>query len=671
MKYAVRSAPPPGGDALEFVLSDNSVDRVGDVIEQNWELANFRKGGSPALFNHDRNQFIGSWENVRVEGNRLLGKLKLAVEGTSALIDTVRKLLAQKMLRATSVGFIPLKIEKLNDDASEFWGPFRFLKSELLEVSLVAVPANPNAVSLARSMNLSPELIGTIFSKPANEARAVTPASLPNATVKTPRAMPMPMNISQTLASRIDAAQKNVLALRDRLNEITSKSDQDDDEARRAVELPDEIDTAEDTLQKLLRQERSIVGGRREGSVATQTAGSTSIEGVKQQPAEILRPGELSSAERDRRPFGVNGERKLDEGDYVFRSLATWFAAHAGRETIDHVLRSRYGDRDERMNMVLRSAVNPAMTTVAGWAAELVQTQNAGFLNRILPKSIYMPLANRGVRYTFGSGISQLKIPVRTTGSLLAGAWVGEGSPKPVKRASFAAVTLIPYKLAVISTFTEEMALYSNPAIEAIIRQGLQDDTSVSLDTYLIDAVAVSSSRPAGLLNGVTPLTATAAGTATEKMVADMKQLIAAIVAAGGGTDIVCLINPAQAISLGFAQTTTGDFLFATVQEAGQKFSVSFLVSQTVAAGRVIAIDASEFATATGDTPRFAVSNEATLHEEDTAPLAIGSAGTPPVVAAPVRSLFQTDSIAIRLTLYVTWVMRRTGMVQTIAAVGW
>lgn len=665
MKYTVRSAPPPGGGGMEFVLSDNSVDRVGDVIEQNWDLGAFEKN-KIALFNHDRNQVLGGWTDVRVEGNRLLGKLVLAAEGTSELVDSIRKLVAQGFLRAVSVGFMPIKKEKLNADANEFWGPFRYLRSQLLEASLVSVPANENAVALARSLNLKPDIVGAIFSKPANEARAVFPASLPNAIVKTQRANPM--NISQTLASRIDAAQKSVLALRDRLNEITSKDEQDEDETRRAAELPDEIDGAEDTLQQLLRQERSIVGGRREGNAVTQAVNGGSIETIKQQSTEILRPGELSSTER--RPFG-NTDKRLIDGDYVFRSLVTLFAAHAGREDIAHVLRSRYGDRDEKMNIVLRATVNPAMTTVAGNAAELVQTQNVGFLNRILPKSVYLPLANRGNRYTFGPGINQLKIPVRTTSSLLAGAWVGEGSPKPVKRASFSAVTLSPFKLAVISTFTEEMMLYSNPAIEAIIRQALQDDTSVSLDTFLIDAIASSSSRPAGLLNGVTPLTATASGTATEKMVADLKQMLAAVVAAGGGTDVVVLINPAQAISLGFAQTTTGDFLFATVQEAGQKFNVSFLISQTVAAGRVIAIDASEFATATGDTPRFAISNEATLHEEDTTPLAIGTPGAPATVAAPVRSLFQTDSIAIRLTLYVTWAMRRTGMVQTIAAVGW
>src|SRR4030095_3596530 len=145
MKYAVRSAPPPSGDAMEFVLSDNSVDRVGDVIEQNWELSAFRKNPI-ALFNHQRDHVIGSWAGVRVDGNRLLGKLQLAAEGTSELVDTVRKLVEKKCVRATSVGFMPLKTEKLTDEASEFWGQFRYLKSELLEASLVSVPANSNPV---------------------------------------------------------------------------------------------------------------------------------------------------------------------------------------------------------------------------------------------------------------------------------------------------------------------------------------------------------------------------------------------------------------------------------------------------------------------------------------------------------------------------------------------
>ena len=50
-----------------------------------------------------------------------------------------------------------------------------------------------------------------------------------------------------------------------------------------------------------------------------------------------------------------------------------------------------------------------------------------------------------------------------------------------------------------------------------------------------------------------------------------------------------------------------------------------FIVSATVPAAKVIAVDAADFATALGDAPRFAVSTDATLHEEDTTPLALGT----------------------------------------------
>jgi hypothetical protein len=53
----------------------------------------------------------------------------------------------------------------------------------------------------------------------------------------------------------------------------------------------------------------------------------------------------------------------------------------------------------------------------------------------------------------------------------------------------------------------------------------------------------------------------------------------------------------------------------------------------------VFFVDAADFFTASGDEPRFDVSDQATLHMEDTTPLAIGTAGSPNTVAAPVRSI--------------------------------
>src|SRR4029077_2147895 len=162
----------------------------------------------------------------------------------------------------------------------------------------------------------------------------------------------------------------------------------------------------------------------------------------------------------------------------------------------------------------------------ATWAAELIQTDVQPFLDRLIADSIYLSLANMGVRYTFGNA-GVLKIPVRAATPTLAGNWVAEAAPKPVRRASFSTVTLSPTKMSCISTFTEEMSMYSAQSIEQIIRQAMSDDTSMALDGYLIDAVAASAGvRPAGLLNGVTPITASAATPPAAAMVADLKALV-------------------------------------------------------------------------------------------------------------------------------------------------
>jgi len=448
---------------------------------------------------------------------------------------------------------------------------------------------------------------------------------------------------------------------------LAAKDELDAEETKRYEEdLPKQIEEARRTLEAHRRVERSLVDD------------SPAIERQpeRREPPEILMPPLTSTAltvPGDGRKLFAVPKKKLEPGDFVARALAAWTKAHVTKDPLEKVMRDGYGN-DEMTNVVLRAAVNPANTTVATWAAELVQTSNVDFLDRLIPNFIFPQLKAMGVSYTFGnSGV--LKIPVRAATPTLAGAWVAESGAKPVKRASFSTVSLTPTKLAVISTFSEEMATYGMPSIEGIIRQAMSDDTGIALDTYLIDNVAASAGvRPAGLLNGVTPITASAATPTLAAMVADLKALVAAITAAGGGGrgPIAILLNPAQALALNFVQTTTGDFAFSSAEEAASKFGVRFIVSATVPAGRVIAVDAADFATALGDVPRFAVSTEATLHEEDTTPLALatGAQGSG-VVATPMRSLFQTDAVAIRMSLYVSWVMRRASMVQTIAAVTW
>ena len=120
---------------------------------------------------------------------------------------------------------------------------------------------------------------------------------------------------------------------------------------------------------------------------------------------------------------------------------------------------------------------------------------------------------------------------------------------------------------------------------------------------------------------------------------------------------------------MSWAVAPNGTFVFADA--ATQLRNISIVQSTVVPAGMLIMVDAADFASATGDTPEFDVSDVATIHEEDTTPLAIGTAGTPAVVAAPVRSLWQTASIGVRMLLDMNWTMRRAGMVAWMQGVTW
>jgi HK97 family phage major capsid protein/HK97 family phage prohead protease len=667
MHYVERSAAPPGAEPDEFVLSDDSIDRMGDVIEPGgWQLDRI-KTAPPVLFNHNKDEIVGRWENIRQAGNQLVGRIVWADFKNWPKGQYIRDLVRGGFLRTVSVGFRPLARQPLTKEANKEFGPFRFTKSELLECSLVTVPANPNAVALAKSLHLSDEIVAEVFGE---SARSFV-ASNGKPAIATPVRKSIPMSNATTIANKIQTAQQTLNVLLGNYEELAGKTEMNDDEIKRyRDELPTQIKDVRAELASHQLAERTLFGsnGSDEPSPPRQL-----VEHEPIMAPAIVKSKEPVVSETSRLPTIVP-RKKLEASDHQIRALAAWTKSQAAHDPdIGRTLREMYkgGQASEVTDMVLRAAVNPANTTVATWAAELIQTDVQPFLDRLIADSIYLPLAGMGVRYTFGNA-GVLKIPVRAATPTLAGNWVGEGSPKPVRRASFTTVTLSPTKLSVISTFTEEMALYSAQSIEQIIRQAMSDDTQMALDAYLIDNVAASAGvRPAGLLNGVTPLTASAATPPAAAMVADLKALVGAIIAAGGGRNIAIIINPAQALSMGTVTTANGDFLFTNAAEAGAKFNARVIVSASCPAGKVIAVDAADFATAQGDAPRFAVSTDATLHEEDTTPLALGTSGTPNVVAAPMRSLFQTDAVAVRMSMFVTWGMRRTGMVQTIASVTW
>jgi HK97 family phage prohead protease len=140
-------------DPLEFVLSTNSPDRQGDIVTQDWDLFAFKKNPI-ALYQHDSRLPIGTWIDVRVEKNKLMGRLELADIGTSNLIDTVRALVQQKILRAVSIGFRAGTAVPIDDEKP--WNGYTLSGNELFEASLVSVPANAEALAV-KGLDATPE----------------------------------------------------------------------------------------------------------------------------------------------------------------------------------------------------------------------------------------------------------------------------------------------------------------------------------------------------------------------------------------------------------------------------------------------------------------------------------------------------------------------------------
>jgi HK97 family phage major capsid protein len=364
----------------------------------------------------------------------------------------------------------------------------------------------------------------------------------------------------------------------------------------------------------------------------------------------------------------------INPAEHVFRSIVAKVIGHATKADPRQVLIERYGEDGNIdpatkavFDVVTRSATLPATTTATNWAIELVQTSISSFMQVLMPSSVYPSLSAKGMRLNFGrSGI--ISIPTRDTSVPIAGAFILQGDPIPVKQGKFTAATLGPKKMAVISTFTREIAEHSTPAIEGLIRDAMQEDTSFALDGVLVGTSAATAAAPAGLRVGAAAGTATAGG-GFAALVADMKMMVGALITTSNGNlrSPVWLMNPANALSASLTQNAGGNFPFKQEIASGSFNGYPLIVSSTVPVNTVIFLDAADFVSIEGDSPRFDVSDQALLHMETT-PAQISTIGT--AVAFPTRSLYQTDTMALRMIMDINWVMRRP-TVTWLAAVTW
>jgi hypothetical protein len=341
--------------------------------------------------------------------------------------------------------------------------------------------------------------------------------------------------------------------------------------------------------------------------------------------------------------------------DHFYRLAFAHAYSHAhgaGRPDVDVIEQLYPGD--EPTQILLRAATAPATLTTSGWASDLATTALSDAIVGLAPISAAAALFDYGLHVDFPRGVGMVAIPGQNMVAADAGKFVAEGSPIPVRQYNVEGTALGLRKLASIVVYSRELAIHSQ--FEPIVRQMVGQALGLSLDAYLFSTNADDGIQPFGLLNGATSVTAQSGG-GQQALSKDVAALVGALNAGGGGIHPVIVAAPQQAASLKVW--------------AGPKFDYPILASAALAAGTIVAIEASAFVVGMDPVPNFSISDSGTLHFEDTSPAQIGVAGSPNVVAAPARSLWQTDGMAQRTIVRINWGLRALGSVAKVTSVTW
>lgn len=172
-----------------FTASTDSRDRQGDIIVQDgWKTADFMKN-PVILWAHNYYETpIGKGMEVSLSNGKLAIKVQFVPEDIDPFAGKVEKLVANNFLRTGSVGFMVYKREPLTAEDLKQRPEMKYgerLYGDLLEFSIVPVPANPEALNengfadvISRGFGLKQDEAQSKFLPYRDEKGAINPRLL-------------------------------------------------------------------------------------------------------------------------------------------------------------------------------------------------------------------------------------------------------------------------------------------------------------------------------------------------------------------------------------------------------------------------------------------------------------------------------------------------------------
>ena len=574
----------------------------------------------PLLFHHDQQRPIGTVTLFPASPAGIAFEASMPVLSEPGplkdRIDEAWQSIKAGLITGVSIGLRVLKTAERAKD-----GVLNILQSEILELSLVTIPANVQA---------------SILTVKSLAASGPHPSGVTDTALYDRSKGRRPMATTHEHISSLEASRAAKAARMGALMTTAAESGVTLDAAQ-----SDEYDGLECEVKRI---DDDLVRFRKLESLNLQTA--TPLVTRTTTTADATKAATL-------RGSVISVKPNVPPGTAFVRAACAQLVCHGNlHEAAEYA--KRWDDSTPEVALMLKAAIAPGTATDAAWAGPLVNPNIASeFIELLRPATILGRI----------SGLRQVpfntKVPTQTAGGTYG--WVGEAKPKPVTKLAFSAQTLTYSKAAGIIVLTEELVRLSNPSAEELVRRDMIAGIAQFLDAQFIDpaVAAVAGVNPASITNGAP----TAA--ATTNPLADIMGLINHF--ATNNIDVSgvhIIMSPANAMSLSFRSNLDGSPQYPGVSLNGGSYRGITIVTSNAAGTNVIALQPNLILYADDGGVTIDASREASL-QMDSAPASPADATTVYV------SLWQTNCVGLRAERWINWLRATTNAVKYLTATAW
>ncbi|WP_286902093.1 phage major capsid protein [Vreelandella sedimenti] len=519
------------------IATTPAADRVNDVIVPQGVTFN---NPLPLLWQHDHSKPVGTvyFEEPTEQGIKFVARIA-NIEDEGTLKDRCNE--AWQSVKAGLVRGVSIGYRAIGAIVHIANGGILYTSTEVFELSLVTIPCNSDAtIELIKSLDVSAS---------ATDKEAVE--ELIN------------KEVEQTLEARQLHDEKN------KYKKVYYKNNNKDNNKMKFAEQIKNIKAARadkiKSMEALVTNEDATLD---EAQTAQYETLETEVKSLDAQLKRITDLEKMSASEATEvvetsnsytpQSFNIKTQKEAPKG-VGFARIAGVMAATKGNSMQAAEIAKRFSNTPAVAEYFKAKAVG--MTDDEIWGGPLANDTylKDEFMEMLRPATVF------GKIQGFRNVPFNTKITTQTGGT--SANWVGEGQIKPKTGMELGSVSLSFAKIAAIVPISDELARFSSPSAELLVRDDLVKAIAARIDDTLFDAdQAETKDVPASLLNDVFAITLDSSKSFVDAVDEAASTIISEFSVYGGFEGAYFVMSEAVAINLGMMKDAMGRPIYEGMQ---------------------------------------------------------------------------------------------------------